>query len=86
MSIACVVNLILGLMIAGLGVLVCTEHSTGEAFHKWILKHGQSAFGEYWNVHHLIVGIALVLAGCFFLAVAFSIFGAAHNFWVLSWF
>ena len=80
------INFLIGFVLLYYAGSVFTGGRHGEALVDRLRKQGQSAFGEYWNVHEYIVGVVLLLAGIFFLAMAFSIFASHHDWWVLKWF
>ena len=85
MSIPCLVNLVLGLVLAYYAWSIFMDTKTGDALVDRVRKLGQGVFGEDWHVHQYIVAGLLTLGALFFLAMAFSIFAAKHDFWVLKW-
>jgi hypothetical protein len=81
-----IVNLVIGALLVIMGFLAFTDQPGGRWITLKIRDFGQKKIGEYWNIHEWIVGGILMFFGAFFLFVALSIFGKAHQFWVLDWF
>ena len=84
-SLPLLTNFAIGLALLYTAFSVFTEGRHGEALVAWLRKKGQAVFGEYWSIHEYIVGALLLIAGIFFVAIAFSIFASHHDWWVLKW-
>lgn len=85
MSITCIINLVLGLAFLYHAWAIIADTKTGDGVVGWVRKTGQGIFGEDWHVHEYIVAGILMIVGAFFCMMAFSIFAAKHDWWVLKW-